>query len=562
MKLTGSQIILECLLEQNVDTIFGYPGGSVLNIYDALYDYQDKIRHILTAHEQGATHAADGYARATGKTGVALVTSGPGATNTVTGIATAYMDSIPLVVISGNVPVPQLGLDSFQEVDITGVTMPVTKHNFIVKKVEDIAPTIRRAFKIANTGRKVPVLVDIPKDVTAAIYEYERKQPEPIEQVYSDPSEKALANAVELISNAKRPLIYTGGGVVASEEANLAVKKLAELMDAPVSSSLMGQGGFDNFDSRYIGMMGMHGSVTAAKAVTDCDLFLAIGTRFSDRVILKISRFAPNAQILQIDIDPAEINKNIKADNILIGDVRQVVELLNQRLTPTPHPEWMAQIQAWNEEFPNIQKGKDEDAVTPQEVIETLCELTNGDAIITTEVGQNQMWAAQYYKLRRPHQFVSSGGLGTMGFGLGAAMGAQVGCPDKQVVNIAGDGSFQMNCNELVTMAKDQIPMIELVLNNEVLGMVRQWQRLFYNKRFSQTTLDRGVDYVKLAGAYGIEAYNITKASEIRPTLEKALAAHAPVLINCVIDRDINVLPMVPAGAPIDEPILEIEIDN
>ena len=562
MKLTGSQIILECLLEQNVDTIFGYPGGSVLNIYDALYDYQDKIRHILTAHEQGATHAADGYARATGKTGVALVTSGPGATNTVTGIATAYMDSIPLVVISGNVPVPQLGLDSFQEVDITGVTMPVTKHNFIVKKVEDLAPTIRRAFKIANTGRKGPVLVDIPKDVTAAIYEYEKQQPEPIEQVYSDPSEKALANAVELISNAKRPLIYTGGGVVASEGANLAVKKLAELMDAPVSSSLMGQGGFDNFDSRYIGMMGMHGSVTAAKAVTDCDLFLAIGTRFSDRVILKTSRFAPNAQILQIDIDPAEINKNIKADNILIGDVRQVVELLNQRLAPTSHPEWMAQIQAWNEEFPNIQKGKDEDAVTPQEVIETLCELTNGDAVITTEVGQNQMWAAQYYKLRRPHQFVSSGGLGTMGFGLGAAIGAQIGCPDKQVINIAGDGSFQMNCNELVTMAKYQIPMIELVLNNEVLGMVRQWQRLFYNKRFSQTTLDRGIDYVKLAGAYGIEAYNITKASEIRPTLEKALAAHAPVLINCVIDRDINVLPMVPAGAPIDEPILEIEIDN
>lgn len=562
MKLTGSQIILECLLEQGVDTIFGYPGGSVLNIYDALYFYQDRIRHVLTAHEQGATHAADGYARATGKTGVALVTSGPGATNTVTGIATAYMDSVPMVVITGNVPVAQLGLDSFQEVDITGITMPVTKHNFIVKKIENLANIIRRAFQIANSGRKGPVLVDIPKDITAALYEYQPQPPLSLDQVVTHVSSEDLQTAIQLIQQAKRPFVYTGGGVVASKNADKEVTQFVNAIDAPVASSLMGQGGFDNFDPRYVGMLGMHGSMTAAKAVTDCDLFIGIGTRFSDRVILKISRFAPNAKILQIDIDPAEINKNIRVDHTLIGDVAEVLHQLNKHLQPTKRPEWMEQIAQWNQEFPNIQVGKDENSITPQYVLETLCELTHGDAVITTEVGQNQMWAAQYYKVHHPKQFISSGGLGTMGYGLGAAIGAQVGCPDKQVINIAGDGSFHMNCNELVTVAKHQIPMIELVFNNEVLGMVRQWQRLFYDKRFSQTTLERGVNYVMLADAYGLDGYSITKKDEVRPVLEKALSAGKPVLIECKIDRDLNVLPMVPAGAPIDEPILDIEIND
>lgn len=561
MKCNGSEILLECLLEQGVDTIFGYPGGSVLNIYDALYKYQDRIRHVLTAHEQGATHAADGYARSTGKTGVALVTSGPGATNTVTGIATAFMDSIPLVVITGNVPVSLLGLDSFQEVDITGITMPITKHNFIVKKIEDLADTIRRAFEIANTGRKGPVLVDIPKDITAALFDYEPKAVPAIVPNADTMTDADVEVAVEMIRQSKKPFVYTGGGVIASDAA-AQVRELVGLIDAPVSSSLMGQGGFDNFDQRYIGMLGMHGSKTAANAVSECDLFIGIGTRFSDRVILKISAFAPHAKILQIDIDPAEINKNIRVDHTLVGDVKCVLERLNPQLGQSSHPAWMKQIQAWKQEFPNLQKGKTPDALLPQQIIETLCELTDGEAVISTEVGQNQMWAAQYYNFKHTRQFLTSGGHGTMGYGLGAAIGAQVGNPDKTVVNIAGDGSFQMNCNELVTLSKYNIPVIELLLNNEVLGMVRQWQRLFYGKRFSQTTLERKTDYVMLAGAYGIEAYNITRPEEIRPVLEKALAANGPVLLNCVIDRDINVLPMVPAGAAIDEPILEIEIDD
>lgn len=561
MKCNGSEILLECLLEQGVDTIFGYPGGSVLNIYDALYKYQDKINHILTAHEQGATHAADGYARATGKTGVALVTSGPGATNTVTGIATAFMDSIPLVVITGNVPVPLLGLDSFQEVDITGITMPITKHNFIVKDIAQLADTVRRAFEIANSGRKGPVLIDIPKDITAAVCEYQPKQIPALVPNADTMTDEDVAAAVQMIQQSKRPLVYTGGGVIASDAAK-EVKELVDLIDAPVSSSLMGQGGFDNFDERYMGMLGMHGSKTAANAVSECDLFIGIGTRFSDRVILKISAFAPNAKILQIDIDPAEVNKNIRVDHTLVGDVKCVLQRLNPQLGQCSHSDWMEQIAGWKREYPNQQKGNTPDSLLPQQIIETLCELTDGEAVISTEVGQNQMWAAQYYSFRHPKQFLTSGGHGTMGYGLGAAIGAQVGCPDKQVVNIAGDGSFQMNCNELVTLSKYNIPVIELLLNNEVLGMVRQWQRLFYGKRFSQTTLERGVDYSKLAGAYGIAFYTIAKPEEIRPTLEKALAENGPVLINCVIDRDINVLPMVPAGAAIDEPILEIEIDD
>lgn len=559
MKLNGSQILLECLLEQSVDTIFGYPGGSVLNIYDALYHYKDKINHIITAHEQGATHAADGYARATGKTGVALVTSGPGATNTVTGIATAYMDSAPIVVITGNVSVAQLGLDSFQEVDITGITMPITKYNFIVKNIEDLAHTVRRAFQIANSGRKGPVLIDIPKDISAAITDYEKQSLLPLNQSEKGIDVEQVEMAVELINNSKRPFIYTGGGLIASEGANEEIKKFVEAVDAPVSSSLMGKGGFDNFDPRYMGMTGMHGSAVSGKAVTACDLFIAIGTRFSDRVVLDITRFAPKATILQIDIDPAEVNKNIKAHHVVIGDVRKALEKINNKLKPSKHIEWMEQIQEWKKECDNVQTTVVPNGVTPQEVLETLTELTDGDAIITTEVGQNQMWAAQYYKVKHPRQFLSSGGLGTMGYGLGASIGAKVGRADRKVINVAGDGSFHMNCNELVTLAKHNIPTIELILNNDVLGMVRQWQRVFYNKRFSETTLERGTDYVMLAEAYGIKAYEIKTADQIRPVLQEALEATGPVLINCVIDRDINVLPMIPPNGPIDEPILEIE---
>lgn len=560
MKLTGAEIILECLLEQGVDTVFGYPGGSVLNIYDALYEYSDKIRHILTAHEQGASHAADGYARSTGRTGVVIATSGPGATNLVTGLATANMDSVPVVAITGNVGCSSLGLDSFQEVDITGVTIPITKHNYIVKDITKLADTIREAFYLANSGRKGPVLIDVPKDVTAAQCEYAPKQPQSI-PVENHTTAHELERAAALIMEAKRPFVYTGGGVIASEAAE-PVLELVNRMDAPVSSSLMGQGSFDNTDPRYMGMLGMHGTVTAAKAIENCDLFVGLGTRFSDRVIGDKSTFAKNAKILQIDIDPAEVNKNISVDLALIGDVKAVLEQLLPLLPQQNHSEWMEQIQSWKQEYPLVMKADDPEAVTPQDVIETLDELTKGDAIITTEVGQHQMWAAQFYKFRHPRSFVSSGGLGTMGYGFGAAMGAQVGNPDKRVINIAGDGSFHMNCNELVTAYKFQIPMIEMLFNNNVLGMVRQWQRLFYGRRFSQTTLDRGTDYMLLAQAYHIKGLRITKKSDIRPVLEEALSLHEPVLIECVIDRDINVLPMVPAGADITKPITHITIEE
>lgn len=547
-------------MEQGVDTVFGYPGGSVLNIYDALYEYSDKIRHILTAHEQGASHAADGYARSTGRTGVVIATSGPGATNLVTGLATANMDSVPVVAITGNVGCSSLGLDSFQEVDITGVTIPITKHNYIVKDISKLADTIREAFYLANSGRKGPVLIDVPKDVTAAVCEYTPQKPASI-PVENHTTVHELERAAAMIMEAKRPFVYTGGGVIASE-AEEPVLELVNRMDAPVSSSLMGQGSFDNTDPRYMGMLGMHGTVTAAKAIENCDLFVGLGTRFSDRVIGDKATFAKNAKILQIDIDPAEVNKNISVDLALIGDVKAVLEQLLPLLPQQNHGEWMEQIQSWKKEYPLVMTADDPEAVTPQDVIETLDELTKGEAIIATEVGQHQMWAAQFYKFRHPRSFVSSGGLGTMGYGFGAAMGAQVGNPDKRVINIAGDGSFHMNCNELVTAYKFQIPMIELLFNNNVLGMVRQWQRLFYGRRFSQTTLDRGTDYMLLAQAYHIKGLRITKKSDIRPVLKEALSLHEPVLIECVIDRDINVLPMVPAGADITKPITHITIEE
>lgn len=561
MKLSGSDIIVECLLEQGADTIFGYPGGAVLNIYDSLYKYSDKIKHVITCHEQGACHAADGYARSTGKTGVVLATSGPGATNLVTGIATAYMDSVPLVAITGNVSCGLLGLDSFQEVDITGITMPITKHNFIVKSVDDLADTIRLAFRIANTGRKGPVLIDVPKDITQAMTEY---VPQPAQQPDKNPALSAdeINAAVELIANSKKPYIYAGGGVISSG-ASEELKKLAELTDAPVSCSLMGQGAYDETDRRYIGMLGMHGTVKAAYALNNCDLFIGIGTRFSDRVTGDTSVFGKQAKMIHIDIDPAEFNKNVDVNTTVTGDVKEVLAAINAKISQQSHPEWCAEL--LDKDFGEpVQQGTPELPVTPEAVIEELDRQTNGEAIITTEVGQTQMWAAQYYKCRNPRSFVSSGGLGTMGFGLGAAIGAKTGNPDKTVVNMAGDGSFAMNLNELITASAHGINIVEIVINNSVLGMVRQWQRLFYSKHFSETTLDaRHIDYVKLGEAFGIRTFVIEKTEDIAPVLREALeiSKSAPVMIEVRIDRDINVLPMIPAGKPVVNPITSIDLE-
>lgn len=561
MKLSGSDIIVECLLEQGADTIFGYPGGAVLNIYDSLYKYSDKIRHVITCHEQGACHAADGYARSTGKTGIVLATSGPGATNLVTGIATAYMDSIPLVAITGNVSCGLLGLDSFQEVDITGITMPITKHNFIVKTVDELADTIRLAFQIAMSGRKGPVLVDVPKDITQAFTEY---TPAPAQKPFEAAplKEDEISAAAELIANAKKPYIYAGGGVIASE-ASAELKTLAELTDAPVSCSLMGQGAYDETDRRYIGMLGMHGTVKAAYALNNCDLFIGIGTRFSDRVTGDTSVFGKQAKIIHIDIDPAEFNKNIDVDVTVSGDVKAVLSALNAKIAQQSHPEWCEEVLGGDFGEP-VQEGTKELPVTPEAVIEELDRLTSGEAIITTEVGQTQMWAAQYYKCRNPRSFISSGGLGTMGYGLGAALGAKTGNPDKTVVNMAGDGSFAMNLNELISAAAHGINIIEIVMNNNVLGMVRQWQRLFYSKHFSETTLDaRHIDYVKLGEAFGVKTFVIEKTEDITPVLTEALSISksAPVMIEVRIDRDINVLPMIPAGKPVVNPITSIDLE-
>ena len=561
MKLSGSDIIVECLLEQGADTIFGYPGGAVLNIYDSLYKYSDKIKHVITCHEQGACHAADGYARSTGKTGIVLATSGPGATNLVTGIAAAYMDSIPLVAITGNVSCGLLGLDSFQEVDITGITMPITKHNFIVKSVDELADTIRLAFQIAMSGRKGPVLVDVPKDITQAFTEY---TPAPAQKPFEAAplKEDEISAAAELIANAKKPYIYAGGGVIASE-ASAELKTLAELTDAPVSCSLMGQGAYDETDRRYIGMLGMHGTVKAAYALNNCDLFIGIGTRFSDRVTGDTSVFGKQAKIIHIDIDPAEFNKNIDVDVTVSGDVKAVLSALNAKIAQQSHPEWCAAVLGGDFGEP-VQEGTKELPVTPEAVIEELDRLTSGEAIITTEVGQTQMWAAQYYKCRNPRSFISSGGLGTMGYGLGAALGAKTGNPDKTVVNMAGDGSFAMNLNELISAAAHGINIIEIVMNNNVLGMVRQWQRLFYSKHFSETTLDaRHIDYVKLGEAFGVKTFVIEKTEDITPVLTEALSISksAPVMIEVRIDIYIKDLQMIPAGKPLVNPITSFDLE-
>ena len=549
MQLTGSQILVECLKEQGVDTIFGYPGGAVLNIYDELYHHQNEIRHILTSHEQGASHAADGYARATGKVGVCLATSGPGATNLVTGIATAYMDSIPMVAITGNVGKSLLGKDSFQEVDIRGVTMPITKHSFIVKDVEDLAPTLRRAFKIAQTGRPGPVLVDITKNATADKTEYEKMAPAPIARVCDKMTEEDLEKAVKMIRKAKKPLIFVGGGAVLAD-AQEPLKEFAEKVDAPVVDSLMGKGAFDGNDPRYLGMLGMHGTKTSNLTTQECDLLIVVGARFSDRVTGNTKTFASQAKILQIDVDPAEVNKNVKVSGSVLGDVQVVLGKLNEMLENQYHKEWMDRVMARKDAMPMSYPG---DHLTGPYIIEKMYELTDGEAIVATDVGQHQMWAAQYYRYKRPHSLLTSGGLGTMGYGLGAAIGAKVGCPDKIVFNVAGDGCFRMNMNELATAARYNIPVIEVVCNNSVLGMVRQWQTLFYGKRYSQTVLNDGVDFVKVAEALGVKGYLVTTKEELEAALKEAIASNKQALLNCIIDPDDKVWPMVAPGASIDE---------
>ena len=558
MQLTGSQIVIECLKEQGVDTVFGYPGGAILNVYDELYKHSDEIHHVLTSHEQGASHAADGYARSTGKVGVCLATSGPGATNLVTGIATAYMDSVPMVAITCNVGVPLLGKDSFQEIDIAGITTPITKHNFIVKDINKLADVIRRAFRIAQTGRPGPVLVDIPKDVTAATTEFEFQQIPPVARKVDKMTEADLEQAAAMIREAKKPYIFVGGGAVisgASEE----LAKFANLVDAPVCDSLMGKGAFDGTNDRYSGMLGMHGTKASNYGVSECDLLIAVGVRFSDRVIGDAKRFASNAKILQFDVDPAEINKNIQTDASVIGDIKEILKRLNHLLVQQEHTEWMQQIGEFKEKYPLTYK---KEGLSGPFVMEEIYRQTKGDAIIVTEVGQHQMWAAQYFKFSNPRTLLTSGGLGTMGYGLGAAIGAQVANPEKQVINIAGDGCFRMNMNEIATAVRQRLPLLQIVINNQVLGMVHQWQGLFYEKRYSNTILNDGVDFVKLAEAMGATGMRAKTQEEFAEELAKALEMKTPVLIDCIIDSDDNVWPMVAPGAPISEAFDESDLKN
>ena len=558
MKLNGSEIIIECLKEQGVDTVFGYPGGAILNVYDALYKHSDEITHILTSHEQGASHAADGYARATGKVGVCFATSGPGATNLVTGIATAAMDSIPIVAITCNVTVPLLGKDSFQEVDIAGITMPITKHSFIVKDVNKLADTIRRAFTIAKEGRPGPVLVDITKDVTANECDYVKTTPKTIERVTDTIKEEDIVKAVNMIKEAKKPVVFAGGGAIASDASD-ELRRFVNKVDAPVVDSLMGKGAFDGTDPRYAGMLGMHGTKAANYSVTECDLLIVVGARFSDRVTGNTRKFANNAKILQFDVDAAEINKNIRTDASVIGDALEILKRINALLDQCNHSEWIQHVEELKADYP---MKYNTDRLNGPLIMEKIFEVTGGDAIISTDVGQHQMWAAQHYKYKKPRTLLTSGGLGTMGYGLGAAIGAKVGCRDKVVINIAGDGCFRMNMNELATAARYNIPVIEVIFDNHVLGMARQWQDLFYGKRYSATVLDDSVDYVKIAEAMGIKAYTITKPEEIVPVFEEAISLNIPVLIECQLNRDDKVFPMVSPGAPISEAFDRDDLDK
>lgn len=557
MELKGSDIVMECLLEQGVDTVFGYPGGSILNIYDSLYHYQKKIRHILTAHEQGAAHAADGYARSTGKVGVVFATSGPGATNLVTGIATAYMDSVPMVAITCNVSTSLLGKDTFQEVDILSMTMPITKHNYLVKKAEDIAPSLRKAFQIAASGRPGPVLVDITKDATGDLTEYERKEKELPTETPLSFDQGEVKKVLRLLEKSKRPLIYAGGGII-SANAERELKMFQEKLDAPLTLSLMGLGGFPADDPAFTGMIGMHGSKVTSLAIKECDLLIAVGTRFSDRVTCSTETFAKGAKILHLDVDAAEINKNVMTDGHLVGDAGETLSLLCEKMKPQHHEGWMKKIEEWKKKFPSYTQG--EKGLTPEMVIRTLYQATGGDAIVTTDVGQHQMWTAQYYPFRQPRRFVTSGGLGTMGFGLGAAIGAQIGNPTATVINVTGDGCFHMNMNELSTAAQEELPILEVIMNNQSLGMVRQWQRVFYEKRYSCTTLEKKTDYEGVSRALGARAFTVTCREELTRAVEEALACrHLPTVIHCIIDPDEAVLPMVPADQSIEEPILEIK---
>ena len=550
MQLTGSQIVIECLKEQGVDTVFGYPGGAILNIYDELYRHQDEIRHVLTSHEQGASHAADGYARATGKVGVCMATSGPGATNLVTGIATAYMDSVPLVAITCNVGKALLGKDSFQEIDIAGVAMPITKYSFLVKEVDKLADTIRRAFTIAKSGRPGPVLIDIAKNATSDKAEYEPKVPEEIERSTENIDDAVIDEAIKVLRNAKKPMVFVGGGAVISG-ADKELKEFVEKVDAPVTDTLMGKGAFPGTDDRYVGMLGMHGTKTANLSVSECDALVVVGSRFSDRVTGNTANYAKNATIIQIDIDEAEINKNVSVDMSIIGDVKAVLERMNERMEQMYHKEWLDPVMARKGALPMTSS---EEGLTCPYVMEKLDELTDSDkTIICTEVGQHQMWAAQYYHYTHPRTLITSGGLGTMGYGLGASLGAQVGCPDKRVINIAGDGCFRMNMNELATASRYNIPIIEVIINNQVLGMVRQWQTLFYGKRYSQTVLNDKVDYIKLSEALGVKAIRVTKKEEVEGAIKEALSTKGPVVIEVVIESDDKVFPMVAPGKNLED---------
>ncbi|MFY9278092.1 MAG: biosynthetic-type acetolactate synthase large subunit, partial [Caldicoprobacterales bacterium] len=553
MKLTGAQVLVECLREQGVDTIFGYPGGAVLPIYDALYDVKD-IRHILTAHEQGATHAADGYARATGKVGVVIVTSGPGATNTVTGIATAYMDSVPIVVFTGQVANSLIGKDSFQEVDITGVTNPITKHNYIVKDADQLPHIIRQAFSIARSGRPGPVLVDIPKDVQTTVIDYYPEKADINGEKAVNQQDQldydSINRAIEAINQSERPVIYAGGGVNIAG-ANDKLVEFAERIKSPVSCSLMGMGAFPGNHPYYMGMVGMHGTRYSNYAFSNCDLIIAMGARFSDRVVSNVEKFAPKARIIHVDIDPAELGKNVETYIEVCGDVGQILDIFNEKVKEKKENGWNRQIEEWKKAYPLNYKTNGN--LSPQYIIEKLYQLTKGQAILSTEVGQNQMWAAQFYKFSQPRTFISSGGLGTMGYGLGASIGAALGRQDKKVINVAGDGSFKMNSTELATVSRYKIPIIQLVLNNHSLGMVRQWQDLFFSKRFSHSELGQDVDFVKLAAAYGIKAFSINHNDQVESVLSHALESNEPVLINCEIHPDDKVYPIVPPGAGIDE---------
>ena len=549
MKLSGSEIVVQCLKEQGVDTVFGYPGGAILNVYDALYKHSDEITHILTSHEQGASHAADGYARATGKVGVCFATSGPGATNLVTGISTAYMDSVPMVAITCNVTNNLLGKDSFQEVDINGICMPITKYSSIVKDVNRLADTIRRAFQIARSGRPGPVLVDITKDVTAAIADYEPCTPERFMARTKTYKKADIREAVEMIRASRKPFVLIGGGAIISEASDV-IRRFIDKIDAPFSETLMAQGAVDQHDPRYTGMPGMHGTKTSNLAIGRCDLLIALGTRFSDRVYGNATSFAHRAKILQIDVDAAEINKNIKVDHAIIGDLREVLDKINDQLDGVKHADWLQEIKGLKEKYP---LNYDHSVLTGPMVIEALDRLTDGRAIITTDVGQHQMWAAQYYTYSSPRTFISSGGAGTMGYGLGAAIGAKTACPDRTVINIAGDGCFRMNMNELATASRYDIPVIEIVLDNHVLGMVRQWQTLFYGGRYSATVLHDKVDFCKVAEGLGCKALRIESPDQVEPVLKEALACEGPVMVDVIIDDDDKVFPMVSPGASIED---------